>query len=249
MNSRSDLFLVESEDSISGSSERACELCGSASKMPSVSASSQSTGQKSLAIPTCVPLWPTPKATERQQRNSRDKWVSLSAAIRDTSFCPCRCHTSMSSVAASPVKISAPLVRERGSKGRARVFGQSTPASLANYDRDTSLWRMLQSSFLEGLDEFSETWPRSGMTRNGTAYQLQPLAPLTGVIGSGLWPTPRVSMAHGPSQREIAETSPTTGSLNPEFVEWLMGFPIGWTDLSLSGTPSSLKLPNGSAKE
>ena len=23
----------------------------------------------------------------------------------------------------------------------------------------------------------------------------------------------------------------TTGSLNPNWVEWLMGFPIGWTDL------------------
>lgn len=27
------------------------------------------------------------------------------------------------------------------------------------------------------------------------------------------------------------------GKLNPEFVEWLMGFPIGWTDLEHSGTP------------
>jgi len=27
------------------------------------------------------------------------------------------------------------------------------------------------------------------------------------------------------------------GQLNPEFVEWLMGFPIGWTDLDASETP------------
>jgi hypothetical protein len=25
------------------------------------------------------------------------------------------------------------------------------------------------------------------------------------------------------------------GSLNPTWVEWLMGFPIGWTDLALLG--------------
>ena len=31
------------------------------------------------------------------------------------------------------------------------------------------------------------------------------------------------------------------GSLNPEFVEWLMGYPIGHTDLEHSETPSSLK--------
>jgi len=28
------------------------------------------------------------------------------------------------------------------------------------------------------------------------------------------------------------------GKLNPEWVGWLMGFPIGWTDLEDSETPS-----------
>ena len=31
------------------------------------------------------------------------------------------------------------------------------------------------------------------------------------------------------------------GTLNPEWVEWLMGFPAGWTDLGDSETPSSHK--------
>ena len=30
---------------------------------------------------------------------------------------------------------------------------------------------------------------------------------------------------------------PMRGQLNPEFVEWLMGFPVGWTDLEHSETP------------
>jgi hypothetical protein len=33
------------------------------------------------------------------------------------------------------------------------------------------------------------------------------------------------------------EATSTGGQLNPEWVEWLMGFPIGWTDLKHSGTP------------
>jgi hypothetical protein len=33
----------------------------------------------------------------------------------------------------------------------------------------------------------------------------------------------------------------TTGSLNPTWVEWLMGYPAGWTDCGDSGTPSSRK--------
>ena len=36
------------------------------------------------------------------------------------------------------------------------------------------------------------------------------------------------------------------GKLNPTWVEWLMGFPLGWTDLEHLETESSLKSPNGS---
>jgi hypothetical protein len=37
---------------------------------------------------------------------------------------------------------------------------------------------------------------------------------------------------------EVAREAPTIGgSLNPTWIEWLMGFPLGWTDLEPSGTP------------
>lgn len=52
---------------------------------------------------------------------------------------------------------------------------------------------------------YSEAWPRAGMTRNGTAYQLRPLAPLSVVTGSGLWPTLTTQDAAnngGPSQHQ-----------------------------------------------
>jgi hypothetical protein len=56
-----------------------------------------------------------------------------------------------------------------------------------------------------------------------------------------MWPTPiardykGVGM-DGQLPTEVAKVD-GSGSLNPEWVEWLMGFPAGWTDLEPSGTP------------
>ena len=53
-----------------------------------------------------------------------------------------------------------------------------------------------------------------------------------------LWPTPtaRDYKDNGRSPAELARNSKTLathagGSLNPQWVEWLMGYPEGWTDL------------------
>jgi hypothetical protein len=48
-------------------------------------------------------------------------------------------------------------------------------------------------------------------------------------------------------EREVPPLLRTSGgALNPAWVEWLMGFPQGWTDLGASGTPSSPRSQNGS---
>jgi hypothetical protein len=41
-----------------------------------------------------------------------------------------------------------------------------------------------------------------------------------------------------PTENKEAPDTPN-GQLNPVFVEWLMGYPQGWTDLSGSGTAAS----------
>jgi hypothetical protein len=62
-----------------------------------------------------------------------------------------------------------------------------------------------------------------------------------------MWPTPTVQDASnngGPSQYErnsLPLKAVAGGALNPTWVEWLMGFPLGWTDLGDSATPSSRK--------
>jgi hypothetical protein len=152
--------------------------------------------------------------------------------------------------------------------------GPSTPDSFAHFNPDGS-WRKTCQGFpqvtLDGsLERFSETWPRAGMTRNGIAYLRPPSAPLTDGTESGslpTWPTPTSrdhkdgtaqSCRNVPTngllgrvihQRESLPTSTAivvSGSLNPTWVEWLMGYPLEWTVLKDWATPSSRKSRNGS---
>jgi hypothetical protein len=248
-------FSQASEASISASNGPVCELCGSASRIPTVDGFSLSTGLVSRVIPTC-------------QNCEIPNLSTFSQAV-------------------SPARISATRAREQGSTGHVRVFGPSTPDSFANFDPATSSWRTSQLSLLEDSGEFSGTWPRAGMTRNGIAYRLRPLAPLTGATESGLLPTPeasntkaqamrtggrpprdflkpiwRTSNAHNGSNRnpidpdqrisegrQVGLVDQVGGSLNPAWVEWLMGFPLGWTDCEDSATPSSPRSPNSSVGE
>jgi len=139
----------------------------------------------------------------------------------------------------------------------AAVSGPRSSDSLATYDRATSSWRTSQTCLLArliggagGLAEYSETWPKSGMTRNGTAYQLQPLVPVITENGSGLLPTvvareprdwsrpsilARLDRGDGVAKRICAQCTPPLSDeapvgLNPSFAEWMMGYPIGWTE-------------------
>jgi hypothetical protein len=70
-----------------------------------------------------------------------------------------------------------------------------------------------------------------------------------------MWPTPRTPTGgrtvkprqdghRSNLEEELAERQPELigGSLNPTWVEWLMGYPIGYTALEHWATPSSLKL-------
>jgi hypothetical protein len=71
----------------------------------------------------------------------------------------------------------------------------------------------------------------------------------------GMWPTPRAMDGAKGAAKELARTSgpdlPAVagGSLNPTWVEWLMGFPEGWTALELSEMPSSRKSSKKSAAQ
>jgi hypothetical protein len=66
----------------------------------------------------------------------------------------------------------------------------------------------------------------------------------------GLWTTPTADdTGHRKDRYAQGGTALSTqagGQLNPTWVEWLMGFPLGHTDLEPSATPSSRKSRNTS---
>ena len=196
---------------------------------------------------------------------------------------------SMSSQEDFPAKTSAFQETEQEYKTeREADYGQSAPVLLGSFSPDTPSLKTSQTCLMEsgelGLSEFSGTFPRSGMMRSGTVYQLPNLARTITEIGSGLLPTPVASDMGSASQKRINQTGhpkaalreavfwPTPnasqggttgnwkpvrdsghtvqlslaqsvrnlriqqgkpfGGLNPTWVEWLMGFPIGHTDLN-----------------
>lgn len=185
----------------------------------------------------------------------------------------------MSLPEASRARTSASPGKGQGLRASGRDYGRTSAELLATYDRDTQSWRTYQGCLValanneaDGLAVFSETWPRSGLMRNGTAYRL-PLSELhTFETGRGWWPTPNKSNGFAPFSIETmrrkalgigrlrngtamgfdlkweARAVPylVDGWINPILSEWLMGFPFGHTDLEASETPSSPKSLNSS---
>jgi hypothetical protein len=252
----SDHFSLGSADSISALSAPGCALCGNASRTSTAGGSLPGIGLGSRVIPTCAPLWPTPHGfpkaeyARRQGPTGNELGRAINQAARGDR-CPCRCHTSTSSAADSPAKTSPTPARGQDSTGHARVFGRSTPDSFASYDPGTSSWRTSQLSLLEEWSEFSGTWPRSGMTRNGTAYLLQPLAPLTAAIGSGLSriPTPTAGDAKSAANRTAGRSDPDSkhhsGTTLTDFTRmWPTPTARDWKDTGdLTRVPENSLLP------
>lgn len=74
--------------------------------------------------------------------------------------------------AASPVRTFRPRERERESTESAPDSGVKCTGYLAKFDLGSRSWRTAQCCFLGVSDEFSETWPKSGMMLSGQCWAL-----------------------------------------------------------------------------
>ena len=132
--------------------------------------------------------------------------------------------------------------------------GEKWRGSFVKYDQDSCSWKTHQCSLLGDLDEFLETWPQWGLMRDGECWEQRTLEQSIRGTESGLsenkkWPTPGASdairgtsanwkpirpsgqPAQYPLNQALRDITGITGRPNPMFVEWLMGWPIRWTDL------------------
>ena len=138
---------------------------------------------------------------------------------------------------------------------------------LAKYNQNLSLWKTPQCSLLGEEQESLETLPKWGMTVDGLLWEHPMLEPLTKEKEFGFLPTPvasdckggRSNTIHYKNQRYV-RISLTTGTefgaklsaayqlmtgdhLPPNFSEWMMGWPQGWTDLRPLEMDKSLSVP------
>ena len=158
--------------------------------------------------------------------------------------------------------------------------GEKWHGLLARFDQDMHLWRTVQCSLLEDLNESLQTLPQWGMTVGGELYLLPTLVQSTNENESGLslvptptsstgganhnspstlagkrytmnlagfaqkypsrnmWGTPKAQDSrHALRDRgkgnlgEQVSGLHNGGKLNPTWTEWLMGWPLEWTDL------------------
>ena len=115
--------------------------------------------------------------------------------------------------------------------------GEKWHASFAKYDPDTHSLRTHQCSLFEDSTEYCATLPKWGSMRTGECWELTMLEQNTNATESGLWPTPTTPSGggnvggSGAYKNAIKNGTHIPHSINPNLYEWLMGFPIGWTDL------------------
>ena len=127
--------------------------------------------------------------------------------------------------------------------GHPLASGGKWHESFAKWDRNSSSWKTAQCLLPEDSRPYLETWPRWGSMRTGECWEHDKLGQTTKGTGFGSWPTPRTKgMCGGSGSWELLKKNVgieqarlmgagNGGKLNPTWVEWLMGWPLGWTDL------------------
>jgi hypothetical protein len=165
---------------------------------------------------------------------------------------------SISFMGGFPVKTSALQAMEKAWRESEAAFIGKSIAWPKKSSPSSYSWKMFHVLAVGGLGTWPPRLPKSGMTVDGRLYPLKSLEHLTKEKDGGCWraqiwikllPTPQACDSNkGPAKEYIpngkqssmrnlvtivARFSTTGKKLNPPFVEWMMGLPIGWSELSV----------------
>ena len=138
--------------------------------------------------------------------------------------------------------VPEPIAQSMASKwdllDKAAVFGISIRESLVRLDLNVLLSKTLQISELKDLSASCKDLHPWGMMQNGVCLGLGISVQTTSESECGFsLPTPTSHNAkEGAYPAEFTRNTPTLsaqigGKINPEWNEWRMAWPIGWTDL------------------
>ena len=148
-----------------------------------------------------------------------------------------------------PVKTLVQQEKVQGLTENEVVCGNTWQESSEKWSQLSLLSKTPLCSALEDSVLSSKTLPRWGMMRNGECFQQPPLVLITKEKGCGLLlPTPTChNSVEGAYPAEYTRVTPTLathagGKLNPVWIEWLMGWPQGWTDLKPQVTDKFLSV-------
>lgn len=156
-----------------------------------------------------------------------------------------------------------------------RLLFRLVPRTHVTSENDSGLWPTPRASDGEKGGPNQSMHGKPGLCQQATLYPTPVVSTghyntnhngsrrlsLHGMAQQGMLPTPLARDARSFKGAQRGQNSeggdPLTvrvgGSLNPDWVEWLMGYPRGWTDLSVSrasaalGIRSSLKSPRRSS--
>jgi hypothetical protein len=116
------------------------------------------------------------------------------------------------------------------------AFGEKWLESLAKFDPVSHLLKTRQTLLFEEDQESLKILPDWGCLHNGECFQLAQLVPHTCEKECSFWPTPRASDRDNCGGSNARKKAKRLGvylgrEQNPQLTEWLMGWPLGWTDL------------------
>lgn len=150
----------------------------------------------------------------------------------------------------SLAKILAALEKAKGLKVKEAGCGGRWHGLSMKYSHSTSLLKTHHCLFGGVLQVSSVILPKWGMMQDGVFWARTTLEATISGKDAGYWPTPlkeegpggkhkkltdAVAIAEGYKPRYYKEHGTEdrvafTGKVNPDWIEWLMGWPMGWTN-------------------